>query len=400
MAKKVVVLGGTGDAYLVCALHTAIAEKHGPVEIVVRQRLEVVPQMLWVPFSTDDELVDRVEHDHAFHLSHDNTWDNDVFYAHPCFVRTPFRVDHLTTKPDASQADMYRMILGIDPHAGLKRPELPDLETNLGQVTMIVDSTSWPNTQPEFWPRLAGALREVGWQVYVNDKSWSLKELFYSCAMSEWVIGPQCGVMSALVTGEFPCRKTLATPSLDGNIRPEYLARETYPYGYVTKFSNRDYDVEEFKIEDTNHEELVRSIVLGANARRLWAHDPRPVATVQVSLSPGDFLDRLAVLAVKRERLPEHLRAAQEREYLRYAEQYRQAGFGDTIQDLYHELYALHARTFDALERLVPATLADPGALHDYTAMVRFNRDRVALKAEIDRACHAPYSEVKSYYSA
>ena len=101
---------------------------------------------------------------------------------------------------------------------------------------------------------------------------------------------------------------------------------------------------------------------------------------------------------MKRRRLPEHLRAAQEREYLRYAELYRQAGFDLAVAALYQRLTELHDLTFVALDRLVPATLADRGALHDYTGMVRFNRDRVALKAEIDRACHAPYTEIKSYY--
>jgi hypothetical protein len=397
--KKVVVLGGTGDAYLVSALHAEFQGAQGAAEIVTRSRLACVPEMFGAPHSADDGLVERAEQDFELQRFHDNRLENDVFYAHPCFVRTPFRVDHLTTKPDASQADMYRMILGLDPYAPLALPRLPEVDAEPGTVTMIEDSTSWPNTQPTFWPRLAGALREAGWEVRANDRSWSLRQLLVRCAASEWVIGPQCGVMSALVTGEFPCRKTLATPNIDGNRRPEYLARETFPYGYVTKFAGRDYDVEEFKIDDDgNHEELVRRIVLGANARRLWAHDPRPVTSVQVSLPPGDFLDRLAVLAVKRERLPEHLRAAQEREYLRYAEQYRQANLGREADELYQRLRALHDETFAALDRLVPETLADRGAPHDYTAMVRQNRERVALKTEIDRICHAPYSEVKSYY--
>jgi len=395
--KKVVVLGGTGDAYLISALHAEIQGVYGPVEIVTRERLACVPEMFGVPHVVDDDIVAHAEQDFSFQRTHSNLHSDDVFYAHPCFVRTPFRVDHLTTKPDASQADMYRMILGLDPYAPLALPRHPDVPTEPGRVTIIEDSTSWPNTQPTFWPRLAGALREAGWQVEINNKSWPLSELFARCAASEWVIGPQCGVMSVLVTGEFPCRKTLATPNIDGNRRPEYLARETFPYGYVTKFANTDYDVEEFKIDGDNHEALVRSIVLGANGLRLRSHDPQPVKTVQVALSPGDFLDRLAVLAVKRARLPEHLRAAQEREYLRYAEAYRQSGL-ERAEPLYQALYALHDKTFAALDRLVPATLADRGALHDYTAMVRCNKERVMLKVEIDQLCHAPYSEIKSYY--
>lgn len=398
VSKKVVVLGGTGDAYLISALHAAAQGVHGPIEIVTRERLACVPEMFGIPHSVDDGLVTRAEQDFNFQRDHNNIHSNEIFYAHPCFIRTPFRVDHLTTKPDVSQADMYKMMLLINPYAPLTLPNLPDVEQEEGRVTLIEDSTSWPNTQSSFWPHLVGALQDAGWQVAVNDRGWSLSELFLRCASSEWVIGPQCGVMSVLVTGEFKCRKTLATPSLDGNIRPEYLARETYPYGYVTKFSNRDYDVEEFKIENHNHDELIHSIVHGANGRRLWSHNPWPVHTIQVSLTPGDFLDRLAVLTVKRQRLPDHLRAAQEREFLRYQEQYRQGGFENTeVQKLYHELRELHLHTYEVLDSLVPETL-NGGASQDFVAMVRFNKDRVRLKTEIDRVCHAPYTEVKSYY--
>lgn len=351
----------------------------------------------------DEALIDRAERDREFQSTYPNEFPgSEPYFVHPCFVRTPVRIDKLTTRWAASQADMYRMLLRLPFDAEV---ELPLVENRIcsdrfhyeREVVMITDSTSWPNTQPGFWPKLAARLTADGWQVHVNDKTEDLDNLLARCRRAAWVIGPQCGVMSILVSGEFSCRKTLATPNIDDNRRPEYLAANTFPYGYVTKFADRDYDVEEFKISDDNHAELVDLIAGGQNALALWPHDPRPVMTVQAPLAPGDFFDRLAVLTVKRARFEPRKRAAIEREFQRLTEIRRQLDIPRETLDVFDRLVELHAKCYDALAEVVPAALNNV-VTGQHLYVIKANKDRVALKAEIDHLCHAPYGEVKDYY--
>jgi hypothetical protein len=413
---RLIVLGGSGDAYLICALASAFERKHGrPVTVVMREKFGAVAELFpSVRVAFDEALVHRAENDPEMQRTYQNDLlsDDAPFYAHPCFVRSPTRVDHLTTKRDASQADMYRMVLGLPIETSLALPTVPVVRSTTqfhaeawasfasNTVLLITDAVSWPNTQPRFWADLEEELRATGRHVLVNDKSWQLQRLLWTCAAVEWVIGPQCGVMSILCTGRFPCRKTLASPSVDDERSPGFLAGETFPYAYVTKFANEDYDVEEFKITTANRRDLVRSIVTGANAQRLWPHDPRPVVTLHAPLSPGDALDRLAVLKVKRDRFPPARRAAIQREFFRYMELTRGLRDDPRVAGLFARLVINHEATFDLLERLIPAVMQreERGDLADHVEAIRKNRERTDLKREIDVACRAPYTEVKSYY--
>lgn len=406
MSPRLVVLGGSGDAYLVLALVAAYKRLHSrpDAQVVLRTRLAAVGDLFGLPYAIDDALVAQAEADHGMHDTYPNDFNGDPYYVHPCFIRTPVRVDKLTTRWDASQADMYRMLLRLPFDEELRLPTdeargiLP-FPINPRSVVIITDSTSWPNAQPSFWPRLAERLAAEGWQVHVNDKTETLAALFDRCRRAAWVIGPQCGVMSILVTGRFTCRKTLATPNLDGNRRPDYLAPETFPYGYVTKFSNLDFDVEEFKISDHDHEDLINRIAQGANALRLWLHDPSPVMTVQAPLAPGDFFDRLAVLTVKRQYFDVRRKAAIEREYLRLVEIRRQLPTPPEVEEMFGRLVKLHGECYDLLARIVPQAVG-MGELSttDHVTAIRANKARVELKQAIDAACHSPYSEVKDYY--
>lgn len=398
---KLVILGGTGDVYLVCALVQAFKERHGrDATVVLRHRYACIADMFGVAYEVNDEVVSAAELDPAYQRDYDNQLiDDRLFYTHPCFLRSGVRVDHLTTKPDASQADMYKMILRIPADVPLALPMLPNLLPRPNIITIIPQATSWPNEQPDFWVKLANGLRSSSWSVEINDLSWPLKELLERCATSEWVIGPQCGVMSILVTGRFLCRKTLAVSNVDDNAAPGFLSRQTYPYAYVTKFSNQDYDVEEFKISNDSHQSVVAAIVNGVNAQRLWPHNPNPVMSVNVPLTPGDFLDRLAVLTVKYHHLSPPHRAGITREYLRHIELRRLQGFSAEVDALYLQLVDMHNENYKLLERVVPAAFTGAETLiEDHCTAIRSNKLRVGLKQRIDALCHAPYQEVKSYY--
>lgn len=398
-----VTIGGTGDAYMVCALFEAFKREHKreDVDVILPEKYATIAAMFGVPHVVNDALVKQAEGSVEMQRTYENVLlaPETTFYVHPCFLRSEIRVDKLTTKPDASQADMYRMILRVPLDAPLSIPtRIPRPPVQRYSVLLIPEAVSWPNTQPTFWPALAQGLRVAGRAVVTNNLAWSLEQLFEACAASDWVIGPQCGVMSILCTGRFPCRKTLASPKLDAtNTKLWFLSESTFPYAYVTKFAHDDYDVEEYEITNDNHVEVVDAIVNGVNALRLREpHDPRPVATIQAPLSPGDFLDRLAVLTVKRRRFAGARRASIEREYRRFEAIRAITPLPPETAEHFSQLVAIHEETFTLLEALVPAALAHAPTDHDKA--VALNRDRIVVKARIDAACRAPYTETKSYY--
>ena len=217
------------------------------------------------------------------------------------------------------------------------------------------------------------------------------------------MIGPQCGLMSILVTGQFPCRKTLVTPSIDYGAAPHYWAKMTFPYAYVTAFAGQDFDVEEYKVGD-NHAGIIDLVMGGVNARHLRPHDPLPAVNVTMQLTPGDFFDRFAVLTVKRQKFSPDQRAAIEREYQRHDEARRQRLWPKELDVLLDRLTELHARNFDLLAQLVPQAITGhcevttPAMVDAHFEAMRSNKERVLLKQQIDALCHAPYSETKSYY--
>ena len=397
---RLVPLGGTGDVYLVSALFAEFQRHHKqPATIVTRPKYAAIPAMFGIVPILDEDLVMLGQTNVAMQQTYDNVLlsHDRPFYAHPSFVLSRTRIDRLTAGSDVSQADMYRAILQLPLDAPLTLPRLPQVRTVPNTVLLMTHATSWPNNQPEFWVLLAETLRRAGWQMTENDERWPYDQLFARFAATEWAIGPQCGVMSILCTGRFPCRKTLATPNVDSNTHPDFWAAETYPYGYVTKFAGEDHDVEELKITAGRHQEAIEAIVRGVNARRLRAHDPRPILRVPASLSPADFLDRYAVLCVKRDRFGDVGRAEVDREYQRYAESYRQLTLPAAVNPLFQELLALHRESFDLLERLVPEALTNATAL-EHVAAIRANRRRTELKGRIDELCRSGYTEVKSYH--
>lgn len=401
---RLVTIGGSGDAYQVCALLDAFRRHHhrSDVTVVGKEKYRAIADLFGHPYAVDEALVRKAEGTPEMQRTYENVLlsRDTTFYAHPCFLRSEARIDKLTMKPEASQSDMYRALLRLPTDAPIGVPtRLPKVERRPDSVLLIPEAVSWPNTQPAFWSALAEELRRAGRRVMFNDPKWRFGELLNQCAGQEWVIGPQCGVMSILCTGQFPCRKTLASPKVtEANKKLYFQIGRTFPYAYVTKFSNDDYDVEEFEVTNENYAEIVGAIVGGQNALQLHEHDPRPVMTIQAPLAPGDFLDRLAVLEVKRRRFSGAPRAAVEREYRRFLYARATIELPAAVEEIYAKMIEVHERTFDLLQGLVPKALngGAPAASHD--AAVKLNRVRVDLKHRVDAVCRAPYSEEKSYY--
>lgn len=115
-ADRLVVLGGSGDAYLVLSLLDAFRRAHGrsSPRVILRSRVAPVARLWGYPCEIDDELVSRGEYDRAFQESYENPWGDPSrpYFVHPCLVRTSVRIDQLTIR-NASQADMYRLLLRL-----------------------------------------------------------------------------------------------------------------------------------------------------------------------------------------------------------------------------------------------------------------------------------------------
>jgi hypothetical protein len=415
MRQEIVVLGGLGDAYLVMALYDALCRAHPQHNIILtikNRHRALVGLFPGVRTQVDDDTTFGAEADQGMQRNYLNDlFTGRPFYAHPCMARTRLVIDELPSLQRVTQADLFRMVLGLRLSAPLT-PAMPPLMVPVPGTVMIVEATTWPNTQPGFYPKLIEALRANGRDVWVNDGKLPLDDLFRRAAVTEWVIGPQCGLMSILVTGQFPCRKTLVTPSIDCGAAPHYWAKMTFPYAYVTAFAGQDFDVEEYKVGD-NHAGVIDLVMNGVNARRLRPHDPSPAANVTMTLTPGDFFDRFAVLTVKREKFSTDQRASIEREYQRHDEARRQRLWPKELDGMLDKLIELHAKNFDLLAQLVPQAIAHESVefgpdlavtpplaemINAHFEAMRSNKERVRLKQEIDAVCHAPYREVKSYY--
>lgn len=276
---RILSLGGTGDAYLVSALARAVMVKYtSPVRIALRSRYTYIPASFGMEYEVADDEVAAAENNTDLQRDYDNQVAPDrTFYAHPCFTRSGVRIDELSTLPGVlSQAHLYRALLGLSLDEPLSLPSVPAVETKPNSALLIPQAVSWPNDQPKFWRALERALRANGWDVRVNDPAVPLVDLFMQAAGAEMVAGPQCGVMSILVSGRFPCRKVFCTPSIDGTpgfFVGKRVLNQTYPYGYVTKFDGLQYNVEEYRLTSGNHAEVIQAILTAPRTPR----DPAPV---------------------------------------------------------------------------------------------------------------------------
>lgn len=387
---RLVALHGTGDAYLVCALARSFERyRQRPVTIVVKPEHAAIPEMFGLPHEIDEGVRSYEDPNRA--AMTENLVSGARYFVHPSFVGTyGIHVEQLTAKPSVTQADMYRALMHLPPDAPLEAPAL-DFGEPTDEVLILPEARSWPNCQPGFWPELSSALTAAGHKVTVNDATWSLRELLQRCASARMVIGPQCGVMAILCAARFPCRKVLITPRLDA---PWWHlpAGSPFPYAYTRSFLGETYDVDEYELTDRNHLETIGAVIVGLG-HRAGSHDPAPVALIDAPMSPGDFVDRLAILAVK------SADRACYRDFLRYRRIYESWSLEVEVGDLYRELQVVHQETYDLFEEMVPAALGQNELpLASHVEAMRLNRERTRLRNEIDRRLRGASTERKTYY--
>ena len=246
---RLVAMYGTGDTYLVCALARAFQETHGEAKVIVKAAHAFLPRWFELDFEVDDRLVGAGETDQRMKADHPNDPDSQLIFVHPTFVRTPARLDQLTVKPRATQADMYRALLCVSPWAPLTRPR--EIMGIPGDVVVIPAARSWPNLPLEFWETVCAGLVDSGRHVVINDPKWTLEELLRRCAGAAWVIGPQCGTVSIVHEARFPCRKTIVITKLDEGTPGLFNLTQTMPYAHCSTFAGSDHeDVEHVVVSD------------------------------------------------------------------------------------------------------------------------------------------------------
>jgi hypothetical protein len=381
---------GTGDTYMTLAFAKAVERTRGqPTIVCVPPQHKAVASM----FPGASVFYGEPTTDHMLQ-------PNELIVAHPSAVPKRVRIDHLCLLARRlTHADLWRAMLELSPDEPMPRGLVPPGTPASRTVLLLPEARSIPNSAPAFWVALADRLRAEGWSVAENDASWSLAELFDRCAASEWVIGPQCGVMAILCHAMFPCRKTIATPSLDGH---SYF-KQTYPYMRVTTFSGEDYDdVEEVKVTG-DAARAVEEVMSGRHSQMLPVGHGQ-VFSIYGVMSVGDFLDRYSILELKVENFTPHKRALVMREYLacRDVAETLNAKFstlGPELWTAYSELVAVNRAAWNHNEASVTGMLRDGVELSEHFALAaRHNKDRVRLRNVINALCSSAHLEVKSYY--
>lgn len=395
----VAALYGTGDAYMTLAFAAELGRSL-PVTVLVKPEHRAIGEMFPGVAKVEAD-VRWAESDQALKASHENRLAvGSVFFAHPSFVRSGARIDPLAYPDMTSHADLWRAMLGLRHDAPMARGVPPRVPQVHGRVLLIPRARSWPHGSPRFWAALAERLRGAGWTVTVAGESGPLGDLLVEAAASEWVIGPQCGLMMILCHAGFPCRKTFATPAIDDGAAPDFPLRSTFPYGYAEKFAGERYDVEELKFSGDGAD-VVEAIAGGAHARRVGGLHRGPLGGVRITVRGGDLLDRLAVLSVKAARLgPRAVGTAQELRYLGHAAEPLMRSF-PALRASLDALVDANGRGYDHNESIVAAALRGEAARpEDHAGAARANRDRVMARREANRICGTPEAEIKSYYDA
>ena len=372
---------GTGDTYMTLAFAKAVERlRSQPVTVSIPAHHAAIAAMFPNVQTTVGTPVM-------------NALSDDLIVAHPSAVPKRVRIDHLCLLARRlTHADLWRAMLDLPPDEPMVRGAAPIGTPHPRTVTLIREARSWPMAAPGFWDLLEHFLREAGWHVKVNGTGYSLGELLDLCACSEWVIGPQCGVMMILCHAGFPCRKTFATASVDGHA----YFRRTWPYASVETFAGEDYaDVDEVIVRDAA---AAREVMDGACARGL-DRGRGCVSGVSVTLSHGEFFDRLSILDVKQQKLTGERRAAMMRDYLRAREVGRPMLTGSpTLSNLYADLLAVNWSAFEQNDVAVRAVQNGDRAEDHYARAVHLNRQRTELKDRINALCASSGREVKSYY--
>lgn len=419
-----------GDTHLVAALCPAFRQVHcDPGDRIVlvvkeahREFAEMFPGIDRVVGVPEHELEDAVA---VIQQPQGAPQRGVPYFVHPEIAAV--RPQRYVMAGRMTDAAMYALILGVPPDAAPSLPVVPaaaDEEARAivqrtgviaGRTVLVITGAhSWRPPPEAFWTALAERLSRAGWSILISDDDWPVPCLLSLAELCGWVIGTQSGLIQAIVASEIRCRKTVLTTVIS---IPGQPSASPFPYRWMRTVLGRQYDIEEFAVDPDNFAGLVEEIAVGRNALGDLP-DPRALTFVEGPTSPGDLVDRLTILYVKRSKMPEkaHLlaRAIGELEPVCAAFE----TFDPRVAKHKASLIELNTVAWDANAVLIEALPRDSdygagswrldGTIPDAVAKAesvvksiatahRANIDRVRLKNEIDALCHAGVREEKAY---
>ncbi len=355
-----------------------------------------------------------------------------VFFTHPADAL--IRGDYCVAHQPMSDAAMYAMILGLPPTSEVALPHRDacayhDAKLFLGSydkmVMLVPYANSWPNIHVDFWDELEETLQNAGYKVLINDEDeYPLRTVFSTLEYVGWVIGANCGFMQVAVCGQFNFKKTILHQALypenpDGLKHPLPITSNAQ-YANVRKIDGNKYDIEEFRVDDeSTWGSLINKIIHGRNALG-GPVITTPLTVVDIETSPGDVIDRLTILKIKQERLPEKawmlqreisllmdirdrlvakypgivIHEAMLRELNQIAWDNNQIlidevvdGYGKSDWELTYDADPNPLQNIDKAEKVIKA----------FAAAHWSNRHRITTKNDIDAECNAGMREEKSY---
>lgn len=426
---------GLGDTYLLAALCQAFRAKYcrqgQRLLLIVKESHRDLAEMF-------DGVEVRAVPDAALHHKglRSSIMPGVPMFAHPSFVdvRSDYPEDYhgdptgRALPGRMSDAAMYAMILGLHPATPLTLPKVLDAARAEAEqiavrlaiapgrtVILSPEANSWPAAPEPLWSMITDSLSREGWTVVRNDPARiPLRCVIPLLEIAGWFVGSNCGLMQTIVLGRAACRKTILTKSVHLGEVGAYANGAPLPYTCVYGFRKVDghqYDVEEFRVDDESRfGEVAELLATGRNARGP-VPDPRPTQTLDLPTAPGDVIDALIIMQIKRDKLGQSRVSYRDIAVLCEVRDGLARECAD-VPALEAELRRLNEVAWDNNEILIQ-TYADPNfgsetwvpncsineenALKAFGRAHRSNQERVRVKNKINAACRYGSREEKSY---
>lgn len=413
---------GLGDTYMVAALSGAFRERYCRGEralffiaksshVDLIRMFDQMSSIVAIPDGDMDAVMAELEQGgHQAVLR-----PGEVFFAHSHVVR----IDPCAVAGRMTHAITVALALGLDAWTPLALPgripgnaEAAEIATRLlcvipGRTAVLFPGArSWLAPELRFWTDLTAALEAEGWHVVVNDEAIvPLRCVPAFVETAGWAIGANSGIMQIIVSARTRCHKTLLTRLINGRgphqegITPHHL------------IDGQHYDIEEFGVPD-DWSAVITAVARGRNARGPMP-SAQPQMMFEVALAPGEILDRLTVLRLKQERLPN--KAHMFHREIAVLSEHRDTILRavPAVVPLEQELYRLNATAWDNNQILFDTMTGGYGDDHwsiDHeidkaerclrafkTAGIVANQERVRLKNRINALCGSSDREEKSY---
>lgn len=409
---------GLGDTYALAGLMHAFQRMMHPTECYLLVKKAHAPMARLFKGVKVKEIEDHMIH-HQGECG--ELQQGKAFFAHPKFVKSkalPFG--------NVSDVVMYATILELPSRTPLtlpnwysKRPEALEhakrMEVNPGKTVLLIpDANSWPAPSISFWHLLRDSLLQKGWTVIWNTPNIPLDCVPAFVEECGWVIGSNSGMMQYLTLARVPARKTILTQSpflgetgvFDGSGK---AIPYTCVYGF-RKCDGRLYDIEEFRIDGPqDHQEVVRLIMTGRNATGPLPN-PAPMHLYELPTTPGEIIDALTIMRIKREKLPE-------KAHLMYREIVFYTEIRDSLVLVHPEIRVYEDRLLELNRvawnnnQILIDTYEDPNypdpdgdtpdqnwnVIEAFGLAHRANQQRVRIKNRINEICGVYGREQKSY---